>query len=50
MAVAGLVSGLVLAFGGGENVAQTVSGVILQAAAVIGYLIAEGLVDSGYSA
>lgn len=50
MAIAGLVSGLVLAFGGGENVAQTVSGVILQAAAVIGYLIAEGLVDSGYSA
>lgn len=50
MALAGLVSGLVLAFGGDENVAQTVSGVILQAASVIGYLIAEGLVDSGYSA
>ena len=31
VALAGLVSGLVLAFGGDESVAQTVSGVILQA-------------------
>lgn len=50
MALAGLISGLVLAFGGEESVAQTVSGVILQAASVIGYLVAEGLVDSGHTA
>ena len=46
MAIAGLVSGLILAFGGGESVAETVSGVILQAASVLGYLLAEGLADS----
>lgn len=46
VAVAGLVSGLILAFGGAEETAVTVSGVILQAAAVIGYLVAEGLSDA----
>ena len=46
MAVAAFVSGLILAFGGDENTAQTVSGCILQGAAVIGYLLAEGLVDA----
>lgn len=46
VALAGLVSGLILAFGGEESVAETVSGVILQAASVLGYLLAEGLADS----
>lgn len=46
MAIAGLVSGLILAFGGEETTAETVSGVILQAASVLGYLLAEGLADS----
>ncbi len=46
VSVAAFVSGLVLAFGGDENTAQTVSGVILQGAAVLGYLLAEGLVDT----
>ena len=50
LAVAGLVSGCILAFGGEAGVAETVSGVILQAASVIGYLLAEGLVDSGHTA
>lgn len=45
VAVAAFVSGLVLAFGGNESTATTVSGCILQGAAVIGYLVAEGLVD-----
>lgn len=45
MAVAAFVSGLILAFGGEESTATTVSGVILQGAAVIGYLLAEGLTD-----
>lgn len=53
IAVAGLVSGLVLAFGGTEDKAQMISGLILQLASVIGYLLAEGLTDvasmeSGY--
>lgn len=46
IAVAGFVSGLILAFGGNESTAATVSGVILQGAAVIGYLMAEGLTDA----
>ncbi len=46
LAVAGFASGLVLAFGGQESVAATVSGCILQGAFVIGYLLAEGLTDA----
>ena len=49
IAVAGFVSGLILAFGGNEGTAATVSGVILQGAAVIGYLLAEGLVDAAHT-
>ncbi len=45
IAVAGFVSGLILAFGGAEDTAATVSGCILQGASVIGYLLAEGLTD-----
>lgn len=46
IALAALASGLILAFGGKESTAQTVSGVILQAAAVIGYMLGEGLADA----
>lgn len=46
VALAGFISGLIIAFGGGEEIAATVSGVILQGAAVIGYLLAEGLTDA----
>lgn len=46
IAVAAFVSGLILAFGGSESTATTVSGVILQGAAVLGYLLAEGLTDA----
>lgn len=48
VAIAGFVSGLILAFGGDESTAATVSGVILQGAAVIGYLLAEGLTDAAH--
>jgi len=48
IAVAAFVSGLILAFGGPESTATTVSGVILQGAAVIGYLFAEGLTDAAH--
>lgn len=49
VAVAGFVSGLIVAFDGDAEVAETVSGLILQGAAVVGYLIAEGLVDSAHT-
>lgn len=46
LAIAAFVSGLIVAFGGAESTANTVAGVILQGAAVIGYLFAEGLADA----
>ena len=48
VSVAALVSGLILAFGGGDEVATTVSGCIMATAAVIGYTIGEGLADSSH--
>lgn len=50
LAVAAFVSGLIVAFGGAETAANTVSGVILQGAAVLGYLLAEGLTDAAAAA
>lgn len=50
LAVAAFVSGLIVAFGGAESTASTVSGVILQGAAVLGYLLAEGLTDAASAA
>ena len=46
VAVAGFVSGLIVAFDGDAEQAETISGLILQGAAVLGYLLAEGLADS----
>lgn len=46
IALAGFVSGLIVALGGSNGTASTVSGCILQGAAVIGYLLAEGLTDA----
>ena len=43
MAIALFISGLILAFGGEKELAETVAGCILQGAAVLGYLLAEGL-------
>ena len=50
VAVAGLVSGLILAFKGDAETAETVSGIILQVASVLGYLLAEGLADASGAA
>jgi hypothetical protein len=50
VALAGLISGLILAFGGAESMAETVSGVLLQLASVVGYLLAEGLTDAANAA
>nr|DAT30978.1 MAG TPA: holin [Caudoviricetes sp.] len=49
IAVAGLVSGCIIAFGGGEDTAKVVSGIIMQAASVVGYLLAEGLTDIAHA-
>ena len=48
LAIAGFVSGLIIAFDGEAEVAETVSGLILQGASILGYLIAEGLADAGH--
>ena len=45
VALAGFGAGLIVAFGGDSEVAETVSGCILSGAAVIGYVIGEGLAD-----
>lgn len=47
LAIAGFVTGLIIAFGGTEETATTVSGCIMSGAAVIAYIIGEGLADSG---
>ncbi len=49
LAVALFVSGLITAVGGEGTLAETVSGCIMQLASVIGYLLAEGLVDSAHA-
>ena len=46
VAIAGFVAGLIVAFGGDSTIAETVSGCILSGAAVVAYIIGEGLVDS----
>lgn len=50
LAVALFISGLIVAFGGAKETAETVSGCIMQGAAVLGYLLAEGLADATYNA
>ena len=49
VALAGFVAGLIVAFGGSDQTAETVSGCILSGAAVIGYVIGEGLADSSHT-
>ncbi len=45
LAVAALVTGLILAFGGRQSSAQTVSGCIMSLGSVVAYIFGEGLVD-----
>lgn len=47
MAVAAFVAGLVIAFNGSAQVAQTVSGCVMSAASVVAYAVGEGLSDAG---
>ena len=45
VAVAGFIAGLIVAFGGDSEGAETVSGCIMSGASVIAYIIGEGLAD-----
>lgn len=45
MSVAAFVSGLIVAFDGSAEVAETVSGCIMAGAAVVAYVLGEGLID-----
>lgn len=46
LAVAGFIAGLILAFNGSAETAETVSGCIMSGAAVVGYILGEGLTDA----
>jgi len=48
MAVALFVSGVLVAVGKDKSTAETVSGLIMQGASVIAYIIGEGLADSAH--
>lgn len=45
VAIAGFIAGLIVAFGGDSDTAETVSGCIMAGAAVVAYTIGEGLAD-----
>lgn len=47
VSVAGFIAGLIVALGGDSDTAETVSGCILSGAAVVGYILGEGLADAG---
>lgn len=49
LAVAGFVSGLIVALNGSAEVAETVSGCIMAGASVIAYIIGEGLADASHT-
>lgn len=46
LAIAGFVTGIILAFNGSSAVAETVSGCIMSGASVIAYIVGEGLADA----
>lgn len=45
VSVAGFTAGLVVIFGGSQESADKISGAILSGAAVVGYVLGEGLAD-----
>ena len=46
LALAGFISGLVLAFNGSAELAETIGGCIMSGASVVGYILGEGLTDA----
>ena len=47
LSIAGFVSGLIIIFDGKQDTADKVSGAIMSGAAIVGYVLGEGLSDSG---
>ena len=47
VSVAGFVAGLVIIFGGTQESADKITGAIMSGAAVVGYVLGEGLADGG---
>ena len=47
VALAGFVAGLVIIFGGTQESADKITGAIMSGAAVVGYVLGEGLADGG---
>ena len=45
ISIAGFVAGMVVIFGGSQETADKISGSIMSAAAVVGYVVGEGLAD-----
>ena len=50
LALAGFISGLIVALNGEPTTAETVTALILSGASVVGYILGEGLADSGNAA
>ena len=46
VALSGFVAGLYVALGGDAETAETITGLIMSGASVLGYLLAEGLTDA----
>ena len=49
LAVAGFISGLILALNGSQAAAETVSGCIMAGASVVAYIVGEGMSDAAAS-
>ena len=45
ISIAGFVAGMIVIFGGSQDLADKISGAILSGAAVVGYVVGEGLAD-----
>ena len=45
ISIAGFVAGMIVIFGGSQDTADKISGSIMSGAAVIGYVVGEGLAD-----
>lgn len=49
LALAGFISGLIVALSGSAEVAETVSGCIMAGASVVAYIVGEGLTDAAHA-
>ena len=47
ISLAGFVAGLIVIFGGTQETADNITGAIMSGAAVVGYVLGEGLADNG---